>query len=261
MKNTTKTKINSIFISDVHLLHPSSKSKELLNVLKNKYEYNKLFLIGDIIDIWYLKRSKLKINKYQKELIDFIVKESVTKDVYYLLGNHDYDLRVLYPISEKSSFIKIKRDHVYTTLLDKKIYLCHGDRFDSLTYTKSGRLVMLFGDFLYDFVSFFDRIQQEIRKVFKLNYWSLSGFFKRKVKKALTFINNFEMIAINYAFLNEHDGIMCGHIHTPKIKSHIINNKKIVYYNTGDWVETCSAIIEDLEGNIKIIYNKPEFKN
>ena len=258
-----KEKVNAIFISDVHLCHPSSKTKELTEFLK-KYETDNIYLIGDVIDFWHLRRHKLKFYKDQTAFIKYLfslARERKSK-ITYLIGNHDYNLKFLLGFDDSKSYFKIVRELDYTTIDGRRFLLCHGDQFDTLTFSSSGRFIMYFGDFLYDLVSYLDRLQLYVRRKRKMKYWSLAGYCKKAIKTAAIFIQNFEQIIALHAKSNDYNGVICGHIHNPAIKEIICNCSKesITYINTGDWVESCSAVVETMDGQFELKYNEPDYE-
>ena len=245
----------TLFVSDIHLGHPSSKANELLQIL-NENEFDNIFLIGDIIDLWYLKRHNLKFYKSHTKVIEKLIHLSNSNvNITYVIGNHDESL-MSFLKDGKFNFgnIKLLRETEHYSC-NKKYLITHGDIYDSLTYSKSGRFVMLFGDFLYDLVSMIDRIQLSFRRLFKLNYWSFAGFCKKFVKGAITFIQNYEKIITHDAKQKGYDGVICGHIHHPK--KEIING--ILYLNDGDFMESCSVLVETHEGEFCFIFNEPKY--
>jgi UDP-2,3-diacylglucosamine pyrophosphatase LpxH len=245
----------SLFVSDLHLGHPSSKADQLLEIL-DQHQFDNIYLIGDIIDLWYLKRHSLKFYKTHTLLIEKIIHLSnAGVAVTYVIGNHDESLKSFLKDGQFNfGQIKLLRETEHLSL-GRRFLITHGDKYDSLTYSKSGRFVMLFGDFLYDLVSFIDRIQLSFRKLFKMKYWSFAGFCKKVVKGAITFIQNYEKIITNDAKELGYDGVICGHIHHPK--KEIING--ILYLNDGDFMESCSALIETTDGDFDFIFNEPQY--
>ncbi len=248
-------KYKSLFVSDLHLGHPSSKAEQLIQILDD-HEFENIYLIGDIIDLWYLKRHALKFFKSHTQLMEKIIHLSnANVNVTYVIGNHDESLQsFLKDGTFNFGQIKLIRETEHHSM-GKRFLITHGDIYDSLTYSKSGRFVMLFGDFLYDLVSFIDRIQLSFRRLFKLKYWSFAGFCKKFVKGAITFIQNYETIITSDAKQKGYDGVICGHIHHPK--KAIING--ILYLNDGDFMESCSALVETYDGDFSFIFNEPVY--
>ena len=239
-------KIKTLFISDVHLGSKKCQADKLLQVFK-EYEFEKLVIVGDFIDLTSLKK-KFYWNQEQSTVIQKILRFSRKGvDVVYVLGNHDFYLRGL--IQEENinlGNILICDDYIHHTLSGEKIYICHGDQFDG--FIRLHPFLYSFGDWAYEFSFKINKWYNWIRKIFKLEYWSLSQYLKAKVKTAISFINDFKILSIRKVKEMSCDSIMIGHIHTPAIEK--IENWN--YYNTGDFCETCSFIYEDMSGEIKL---------
>ncbi|CAM3589379.1 MAG: UDP-2,3-diacylglucosamine diphosphatase [Aliarcobacter sp.] len=239
-------KYKSIFISDVHLGTRFSKAKLLLNFFKHN-ECENLILVGDIIDGWSIKR-KLYWPQEHSDVIQKILKKAKkgTK-VTFITGNHDEFLRPFVPLLLGNS-INISNELEYIALNGKKYYITHGDFFDSITMTKKWLAVL--GDYGYDLLLHLNSILNFFRKLFGIRkYWSLSKYVKDNVKSSVSFINDFESVLANHARNKAYDGIICGHIHKAEIK--LID--EIEYLNCGDWVESCTAIVETFDGKFEII--------
>ena len=241
MKNTCKT----IVISDVHLGTKGAKSKELVRFLK-QYQCENLILNGDIIDGWQLKKSgkwKRKHTRFFTKLLKMI-EDDGTK-VTYLRGNHDDFLDQILPLTIGN--LTIQRDMVYESA-GKRYYIVHGDVFDTIT-TKL-KWVAKLGDMGYTFLLWLNR-QYNYRRMKKgLPYYSLSQVIKSKVKQAVKYIDDYEVQLSNMAKYKGCDGIICGHIHQPAMKE--ING--ILYLNSGDWVESLTALVEDHNGEWQLVY-------
>lgn len=237
----------SIFISDIHLGTKFSQADELLEFLKFTRCEN-LFLVGDIIDGWAIKR-KIKWAQSHSDVIQKILRKARKgTNVYYITGNHDDFLRSFLPLG-LGDHITVTDEMEYISLHKKRFYITHGDFFDSITMTK--RWLAVLGDLGYDFLLHINQILAWYRK--KLNYtrhWSLSKYVKDNVKSSVSFITDFEQILSEHAKRNHYDGVICGHIH----KAEIRQIGEIMYLNCGDWVESCSAVVETQEGEFKIIH-------
>jgi|LauGreDrversion4_2_1035121.scaffolds.fasta_scaffold14722_5 UDP-2,3-diacylglucosamine pyrophosphatase LpxH len=247
-------KIRTLFISDVHLGTKKCQAESLLEVFKN-YEFEQLIIVGDFIDLTALKRKF-----YWKESHSTVIQKILRFSrkgikVNYILGNHDHYLRGLIKESNLNiGEIEISDEMFYSTIKGDLIYICHGDQFDG--FVRLHPFLYMIGDFAYELSFKINTIYNKIRKIFGLEYWSLSKFLKSKVKDAISFVNDFKMLSLRKLKEVECDSIMIGHIHTPAIEK--IEDKN--YYNTGDFCESCSYIIEDLEGNIILRYiNKETF--
>ena len=240
-----KTECKTIVISDVHLGTKGSKAKELVRFLK-QYKCKNLILNGDIIDGWQLKKSgkwKRKHTRFFTRILKMI-EEDGTK-ITYLRGNHDDFLDQVLPF--KMGNLKICRDLVYESN-GKKYYVVHGDVFDSIT--SQFKWIDKLGDLGYTFLLWLNR-QYNYRRLKKgLPYYSLSQSIKAKVKQAVKYIDDFENQLSSMARYKNCDAIICGHIHQPALKE--IDG--ITYLNSGDWVESMTALIEDFDGNWDLVY-------
>lgn len=236
-------KIKTLFISDIHLGNKNSQVDKLLEVFK-QYEFENLFIIGDFIDMTAIKR-KFYWNQDHSTVIQKILKFSRHNiNVVYLIGNHDFYVRDI--IKEQNinlGNILICNEYIYTTTKNEKILLIHGDCFDGFIATH--KLLYVIGDFGYELSMKINLLYNKIRKIFGLNYWSFSAYLKKKVKNIIKFLTEYKKASMQLVKDKNCDSIMIGHTHSPEI----ILNK---YYNTGDFVESCSYIIEDLEGNIEL---------
>jgi UDP-2,3-diacylglucosamine pyrophosphatase LpxH len=240
-----KTHFKTIVISDVHLGTSGSKAKELSNFLK-QFSCDKLILNGDIIDGWQLKKYgswKRKHTRFFKTVLKMI--EDHDTKVIYLRGNHDDFLDQVLPL--KVGNFSIQRDYVLKWK-NQKYYVTHGDVFDSIT-TKLKWIAKL-GDLGYTFLLWSNKIYNQYRTRRGLPYYSLSQVIKQKVKSAVSYVSDYEIQLAELARIKECDGIICGHIHQPAIKS----LGGIVYLNSGDWVESLSALVQDEEGEWSLMY-------
>lgn len=236
----------SIFISDLHLGTRFSQAEELLEFFKFTHSEN-LYLVGDVIDGWAIKR-KIKWAQSHSDVIQKILRKA-RKDtnVFYITGNHDDFLRSFLPLG-LGDRIHVVDQVDYTSLKNERFFITHGDFFDSVTMTK--RWLAILGDLGYDLLLNINHIITWFRK--KLRYqshWSLSKYVKDNVKSSISFITDFEHILSEHAKHHNYDGVICGHIH----KAEIRDIEGIKYLNCGDWVESCTAIVETLEGEFRII--------
>lgn len=236
----------SIFISDVHLGTNDCKADLLLNFLDtNKCE--QLFLVGDIIDGWRVQQNKFRWKKSHTDIIRKILKLSKKTKVVYITGNHDEFLRPLLPYQLSFGNIELCNQYTHYGVDGKRYLVTHGDLFDGIT--KIAPWLSFLGDKAYDFVLNVNTKFNYIRHRLGLHYWSLSSYLKHRVKKAVDFIFKFEKNLADYCKRKGYDGVICGHIHTPEIKK----IEEIIYMNDGDWVESCSALVEHNDGRWEII--------
>lgn len=236
-------KVRTIFISDIHLGSKNSNPQKLLEVLKS-YEFENLIIVGDFIDLTSLKR-KFFWNSDHSLVIQKILRLSRKGvGVVYILGNHDFYIRSLIeegPINLGD--ILICDDYIYETLEGERIYITHGDCFDG--FIRLHPILYFLGDRAYYFSIFINKWYNKIRGVFGLKYWSLSKYLKTRVKNVIKFISEYEKMSKSKLLEMDCDSIMIGHTHTPDIQ---IGK----YYNCGDFCETCSYIVEDLDGKISL---------
>ncbi|MDD5151126.1 MAG: UDP-2,3-diacylglucosamine diphosphatase [Flavobacterium sp.] len=240
-----KIRCKSIFVSDIHLGTVESKAKLLLDSLK-QYDFDELYLVGDIIDGWKIKRGWYWHDSHTK-LIKKFLKYSKNKKVVYIAGNHDEFIRDF--IAEHNiniSGIEIADEVIYTANNGNKYLITHGDKYDIII--KYHKFVAVLGDIGYELLLRVNHYYNDFRRYYGFGYWSLSKFIKNKVKAAVSFITEFEEVIVDECIKQGVDGVICGHIHFPSNK--II--KGIHYMNTGDFVETCSFVIETLGGDFEI---------
>ncbi len=235
----------TIFISDLHLGTENSKVKEVMHFLRNT-RCKKLVLNGDIIDGWQLNRGSLWTSEHTK-FLRFILKriERKTLDVIYIRGNHDDILGRFLPMQFGS--LSIVEDFIHESKSGRYLVL-HGDVFD--TITKNFVFLAHLGDWGYKFLMSLNRWYNKYRAWRGKEYYSLSKAIKAKVKAAVNFVSSFEEKITKLAQAKECTGVICGHIHTP-------DNKKIGglhYLNSGDWVESLSAIVEHSNGRMQLVY-------
>lgn len=248
-----KTYYKTLVISDVHLGTKGAKAKEIARFLK-QFQCDNLILNGDIIDGWQLKKSgswKRKHTRFFNRILKLI--EQHQTSVFYLRGNHDDFLDQILPL--QIGKLQILSEMTYESN-GKKYFITHGDIFDSITTNL--RWIAYLGDLGYTFLLWLNRIVNYYRFKSGLPYFSFSQYVKGKVKQAVSFIDDFENELAKMAKSKGCDGIICGHIH--KAENRMIDG--IHYLNSGDWVETMSALAEDHEGNWELIYfNELNFKH
>lgn len=239
-----KIQYRTIFISDVHLGAREAQSEYLLDFLRHM-ESDHLYLIGDIFDLWKA-RSGCYWPQINNEIIQLILhKARHGTRIIYIPGNHDERLRDY--IGAIFNDIIIAKDHIHETANGKKLLLIHGDEFDCMVST-SAWLACL-GSFGYSICLWLNRHFNYCRRKLGFPYWSLSSHLKGKLKNAMTHIARFEQASVTEAARHGVDGVVCGHIHHVNIDT--ING--MLYCNTGDWVENCTAIAEDANGDLSII--------
>jgi len=237
----------SIFISDIHLGTKGCKAELLCDFLKNNTCEN-LFLVGDIIDGWRLERSYYWPQSHSNVIRRILTAAKRGTNITYVIGNHDEVLRKILPFIKSFGDIELTNSVMYNGIDGKQYLVVHGDMFDTAIANKLKFLYHL-GDWIYDKLLTLNHIVNYFRKMFGYNYWSLSKYLKSKTKEAVSFMSDFENLITDYCVKRKADGIICGHIHKADIKE--IDD--IWYSNTGDWVESCTALCETHDGDWIII--------
>lgn len=236
----------AIFISDVHLGTRDSNADALLKFIKD-YDSDFLFLVGDIIDGWSLKRRWIWKQQHSDVIQKILRKARKGTQVYYILGNHDEFIRPFLPVALGDN-IEIRNEFEYPSADGKRYLVIHGDFCDPITLTH--KWLAIVGDVGYQWLLQLNRpINWTRRRIGFKRHWSLSKMVKDNVKQAVSFINNYEEILSHEAKLKECDGVICGHIHKPEIK----DIDGVAYLNCGDWVESCSAILETVDGQWEML--------
>jgi UDP-2,3-diacylglucosamine pyrophosphatase LpxH len=244
-----KTAVRSIFVSDVHLGTKDAKAQQLTAFLK-AHSCENLFLVGDIIDGWKMRKG-VAWNKDATQLLRRILKMAKNGvNVYYITGNHDEFLRPY--ASMQLDAIKLVNQWVHQGADNKRYWVIHGDQFEGVTHCQAW--LQWVGDYGYDFLMWLNRIFNRVRQKYAVGYWSFAGFLKQRIKTAQRYVQRFEIAVAQGAHQAGYDGVICGHIHQCAHK-HLLG---VEYFNTGDWVESCSAVIEELDGSWRTLQLQPQ---
>lgn len=239
------TKHRAIWISDVHLGTRGCKAEFLLEFLKWN-DSDHLYLVGDIIDGWQLKKGWYWPQSHNDVVQKILRKARKGTRVTYIAGNHDEAIRQF--IGLAFGDIEIKDDAVHRTLDGRLFWITHGDLFDGVV--QYAKWLAYLGDSLYSVILQINHHFNQIRNRLGFSYWSLSQYLKHKVKNAVSFITKFEEILADEARRRGYAGVVCGHIHKPEIRD--VNG--ILYCNDGDWVESLTALVETETGELKIVH-------
>lgn len=239
------TRYRTIWISDIHLGTKGCQSDKLHNFLKST-ESDTLFLVGDIIDFWAMKRGSKWTADHNLIVQKVLKKARHNTRVVYIPGNHDEALREYCGMSFGG--IELHHEFIHTTADGKKILCVHGDDFDIIT--RYHKWVAILGDIGYTVLLVANHKFNWLRRHFGKGYWSLSAYIKKKVKGAVNFVSNFEENVVREAKHVNVDMVLCGHIH----HANICKMNDITYLNTGDWVESLTAIVEHHDGKLELIH-------
>jgi UDP-2,3-diacylglucosamine pyrophosphatase LpxH len=244
-KPTGKNHYRTIWISDVHLGMKSCKAEALYEFLQES-EAEYLFLVGDIIDLWALRRKWHWPDIYNHVLRNILGKAKYGTDVRYIPGNHDELFRDYLGVNIGN--IQVENDHIHTLLDGRKLLIIHGDEFDGMV--KHNRWLSKLGGWAYGILLELNRVVNWVRRKLGFSYWSLSNYLKQRVKQAVQYVSSFKKSVVTMAHRRQVDGLVCGHIHRAGIEE--IDG--ILYCNDGDWVESCTAMVEHLDGRLEIIH-------
>lgn len=238
--------VRAIFISDIHLGTRACQADRLLDFLReHPSEY--LYMVGDIIDFWSMSRG-VYWTTAQNTVVQKVLRRARHGDKVVLIpGNHDEALRE----HDGTDFggIQVRNEHIHTTAAGQRFLLIHGDEFDQVT--RYHRWVAVLGDMAYNTLVRINTSLSWVRRRLGMSgYWSLAGYAKRKVKTAINFIFDFEDSVIRAVRERGLDGVICGHIHWAALRR---LDDGVTYINCGDWVDSCTAIVEHLDGSLELV--------
>lgn len=238
--------VRTIFLSDIHLGTRGCQAEQLLQFLK-EYESDKLYLIGDIIDFWGMSRG-IHWSPAQNTVVQKLLRRARHGcQVVLIPGNHDEALRDY--LGTSFGDVALVGEAIHETADGRRFLLIHGDEFDQVT--RYHRWVAVLGDKSYDLLVRLNVGLSWIRRKLGISgYWSLAGYAKRKIKTAVSFIFDFEDSVVREVRNRGVDGVICGHIHSAVIKP----VAGLTYANCGDWVDSCTAIVESANGELELIH-------
>lgn len=241
---TDKQKFRTLFVSDTHLGTRGCQAELFLGFLR-EHQADQIYLVGDIFDGWRLRKGWYWPQSHNNVVQELLKKAKKGTEVIYIPGNHDEVMRQFF--GTHFGGIEVMDNAIHETANGEKLLIVHGDQFDMVVL--NAKWLAHVGDRAYVAALGINYWLNRLRRLWGGQYWSLSKWAKLKVKKAVNFIGDFEKVLANEATKAGADGVVCGHIHHATIKS--ING--IRYINTGDWVESCTAVAEDFEGNLHLI--------
>jgi len=237
--------VRSIFLSDIHLGTRACQADRLLEFLRN-YDAENVFLVGDIVDFWSMQRNVIWTSAQNTFVQKILRRARHGERVVFIPGNHDEVL--LDYLGIDFGDIEVVGEFIHQLADGRRFLLLHGDEFDQIT--RHHRWIAVLGDVMYDVLVRLNSVVSFIRRRFGMTcYWSLAGYAKRRIKKAMQFIFDFEDAAIHAARQRGLDGIICGHIHSAAMRE----VDGVSYVNCGDWVDSCTAIVEHMDGRLELI--------
>jgi UDP-2,3-diacylglucosamine pyrophosphatase LpxH len=246
-----RQRYRTIWISDIHLGTRGCNAEMLIDFLDST-DSETMYLVGDIIDGWRLKKRWYWPARHNDIVWRIMKRAKRGTRVVYIPGNHDEMFRQFTGMTFGD--IEIRRKAIHETADGRKLLILHGDEFDTIMLAH--RWLAFVGDAAYELMMKLNIVVNAVRRRMGLPYWSLSKHAKHKVKNAVEFISRFEEVVAHEAALRHVDGVVCGHIHTAEFRS--IDG--IEYYNDGDWVEGCTALVEHFDGRMEVLHWADEIK-
>lgn len=240
-----KVKCRTVWLSDIHLGFKDCKADYLLDFLQS-VECETLYLLGDIVDLWSLKKTFFWPPGHYEVIKLLFQKAKTGTRVIYIPGNHDEALRDY--VGHDFGPIETLNEAIHITADGKRMLLFHGDCMDA--HIRFSHFTKLIGDTAYNFLLFINRWANFVRRAFGFPYWSLASYLKNRVKNARQAIEIFENAVANEAKRRGLDGVICGHIHQAEIR----DIDGILYCNDGDWIESCTALVEDELGQLELLH-------
>lgn len=238
-------KYRSVFISDIHLGTKGCQAELLLDFLKT-VEAETWYLVGDIVDGWRLKRKWHWPQAHNDVVQKLLRKARRGARVIYIPGNHDESFRDYF--GTHFGGVEVQKNAIHISANARKYLVVHGDEFDGVVM--HAKWLAILGDYGYRALLTFNTMFNRVRRRLGFGYWSLSAYVKVKVKNALQFIENYEQALAEEAARHGVNGVICGHIH--KAEQRMIGD--IEYLNDGDWVESCTALVEHEDGQMEILH-------
>lgn len=240
-----RTRYRTLFLSDIHLGTPNCQAQMLIDFLR-EFDSEKIYLVGDIVDCWRMKRRGFYWPQAHNDVVQKLLRKGrAGAEIIYIPGNHDQVLREYQGIHFGG--IVVRDRDIHETADGRRLLVLHGDQFDMVVL--HARWLAHLGDWAYSGAMAANKWLNWCRQLVGMEYWSISRWAKLKVKKAVNFIGDFEAVLTEEARKEGADGIVCGHIH------HAANQMmgEIQYLNAGDWVESCTAIVEHHDGKLEVI--------
>ena len=238
--------VRAVFISDTHLGTRGCRGEFLADFLR-RISCEHMFLVGDIIDGWRLRKSWYWDRSHDEVLRLILGHARGGAQVTYIPGNHDEMFRDWLSTGLEIAGIRLRGEATHRTAAGKRLLILHGDQFDSVV--RYAPFLALLGDWAYTAALVCNRWFNAVRRRLGYPYWSLSAWLKRQVKGAVKAIDRFETALANEAKSRGFDGVVCGHIHHAEMRE--VNG--VLYLNDGDWVESCTALVEHHDGRLELI--------
>jgi UDP-2,3-diacylglucosamine pyrophosphatase LpxH len=245
-----QARVRAAFISDLHLGTRECQATAIAQFLRG-VEMETLYLVGDVVDLWHMRRGIYWPAAHQEVLRLIVEKARAGTRVIYVPGNHDDLARTL--AGSMLAGVEVLDEHVHVTRDGQKMLVMHGDAFDAAV--RFSPALKVIGSALYGMILLANRPVNFVRMLCGLPRWSLVTWLKSRVGNAMTYVQRFEQAAASVAAARGLDGIICGHIHRPRVAE----IEGVLYCNDGDWVEHCTALIEDRAGRLSLWEQRSEY--
>lgn len=237
---------HAIFLSDIHLGTRACQATRLLELLR-RWEAPRIYLVGDIIDLWEMRRGIHWPESHNTVLQKLLRRARQGVEVTFIPGNHDALLRM--HAMQQFGNVRLVAEAIHETVDGRRLVIMHGDEFDPVT--RYPRLQALLGEHSYHFMMWSQRKVQALGLVCGIqSHFSLARLVRTRLARARRYIEDFERAALHHAATSGFDGIVCGHIHHPTV----LSRDNLGYYNCGDWVDSCTALIEHLDGRFELVH-------
>jgi len=243
-ESNARRRYRSIFLSDIHLGTKGCRSDFLVDFLR-KVECERLYLVGDIVDGWRLRKSWYWDADHDEAIRLVLRMARHGTEVVYIPGNHDEIFRDW--LGLEMAGVRLQREAVHEAADGRRFLVIHGDEFDGVI--RYAKIIAHLGDWAYDWALFLNRWFNAARRRLGYPYWSLSQWLKRQVKEAVKAIDRFETALATEAKRRGLDGVICGHIHHAEMR----DVQGVLYMNDGDWVESCTALVEHADGRFELV--------
>jgi UDP-2,3-diacylglucosamine pyrophosphatase LpxH len=241
----SKHRYRAIFISDIHLGTRGSNTEMLLDFLR-RTDSDYLYLVGDIIDVWRMRKAWFWHQSHNDVVQKILRKARKGTRVLFIPGNHDENFRDF--TGHRFGRVAVVYEAIHRTADGRRFLIMHGDHFDGIV--KYAKWLAFLGDSAYNLALDINTTFNYVRRKLGFSYWSLSAYLKHKVKNAVEYIGNYEHAIVGEARRRGVDGVICGHIHHAEIR----DIDGITYCNDGDWVESCTALVEHVDGRLEILH-------
>jgi len=240
----------AVFLSDLHLGSSHCHAEALAEFLA-AIECRRLYLVGDIVDLWWMASRRARWGGAETRVIERLhAMRRAGTEIVYIPGNHDRPIRRLCGLALPA--MRVRRRAIHRTVDGRRLLVTHGDEYDSIT--QFGNLQEKLGDWLYYRVLGGNRLFNRVRRRFGMRYWSLAEFLKRRSGAAESYIARYVQAGLDDARRRGFDGIVCGHIH----RAALIERDGLIYANDGDWVESLTAFVEEPDGTLRLLSHRGE---